>query len=134
VNRSSAASRLLRVLPAVLYGSGIFYGGVIDLGKLPETPGVPTDKLLHALVFLGFEWWIELALLELRTASRRVAAVGLAALVGLGLELVQSALPHRSGELWDFVADAVGALLGAIVLGLLRWLVVRRPAPSESSA
>jgi hypothetical protein len=55
VTADASGMRALRVLPAIIYGCGIFYGGVIDVGRLPETPGIPTDKLLHALVFLVFE-------------------------------------------------------------------------------
>lgn len=109
--------RPLRALPALLYSIAIFYGGVIDVGQLPDPRVVPADKLLHFAAFLGLEWLLELALLEVR--YRRPLAVALAALLGLVLEAVQAALPHRSAELWDLIADATGALAGALLLSLV---------------
>ena len=109
--------RSLRVLPALLYTAAIFYGGVIDVGPLPDPRVIPADKLLHFAAFLGLEWLLELALLDVR--QRRPLAVAIAALLGLGLEAVQAALPHRSAELLDLVADATGALAGGLLLSLL---------------
>jgi VanZ family protein len=113
------ARRALRTLPALAYALGIFYGGVIDIGPLPEEIGVPSDKLLHFAAFGGFEWLLELAFAELPPRSRTVLAVAAAVGVGVALELVQAALPHRSAELLDCVADTLGALLGALILNLV---------------
>jgi len=116
---TATGPRALRVLPALVYGVLILYGGVIDVGPLPQTPGVPTDKVLHAGAFLLFEWLMELALLELEPRFRRLLAVVSAVALGFGLEAVQAALPHRSAEWLDFLADAVGAVMGALLLALL---------------
>jgi VanZ family protein len=117
-SRAPSAWRALRVLPAVAYALGIFYGGVIDIGPLPETIGVPADKLLHLAAFCGFEWLLELALAELPARARVGLALAAAVGTGVALELVQAALPHRSAELLDCIADTLGALLGALVLHL----------------
>lgn len=115
----------MRSVPALLFAVGIFYGGMMDVGPLPQTPGVPADKLLHAAAFFVFEWLVELALLDMRARYRRPLAIWIAASAGFLLEGVQAALPHRSAELWDGIADAIGALLGGASLWLLgRW---RRP-------
>lgn len=121
--------RLLRASPALFYAVAVFYGGVMDIGPLPDTPGLPLDKLLHALAFLVLEWLVELALIEVETRVRRPIAVGVASAVGILLEGVQAALPHRSAELLDCVADVVGALLGAVLLALF---TRRRPLRAES--
>lgn len=111
----------------MLYGGAIFYGGVIDVGPLPDPGLVPADKLLHFGAFLGFQWLVELALLEMASRPRRLLAVGIAAGVGIALEAVQAALPHRSAEMLDCVADTLGAVAGAALLAALarfrpRWL------------
>jgi VanZ family protein len=106
-----------RALPALLYAAGIFYGGVIDLGPLPSVSFVATDKLLHALAFAGLA---VLALFGLSSGSlrrRQVVAVCLSTGAGGLLELIQLALPYRSGDWLDLLADAVGALVGAASLG-----------------
>ncbi|MGC4094761.1 MAG: VanZ family protein [Polyangiaceae bacterium] len=106
------------VLP-IAYALAIFYGGVINIGELPHTPFVPTDKLLHAGAFLGLEVLCEWALYLREARSRQLLSVLASAGVGGTLELVQAALPYRSADFWDFFADSVGAVVGAIGIYLL---------------
>jgi VanZ family protein len=115
-------SRILRCVLALGYVSGVFWGGVIDIGPLPKLPELPTDKVLHALVFMGLELVIEFALLDLGARRRRFIGVLGSITVGGLLELVQAALPYRSAEFLDWLADSAGALLGALITYLaLRW-------------
>jgi VanZ family protein len=86
---------------------------------LPRTMELPLDKITHFAAFLGLEWLIELALLGMAGAARRRAAVAMSAGAGGLLELVQAALPHRSAEWLDLLADSLGALAGAGLLMLL---------------
>lgn len=80
----------------------------------PDTPGgvqgpAGTDKLVHVSVFAL------LAATACRRFGTRPSVV--AALVGYAAvsELVQLlALPHRSGDWLDLVADAVGVALGVL--------------------
>jgi VanZ family protein len=124
-----ARTRWLRVLPAVLYALGVFYAGVIDLGPLPEAPGLPTDKLLHVGAFFGLELTLEWAFLQWGARRRRWVAVGLSVATGLALELVQAAVPHRSAELLDLFADTCGALLAAATVACAgRWAARRAQA------
>jgi VanZ family protein len=115
------------MVPALAYASGIFYGGVIDIGPLPQVPALPTDKVLHAGAFMGLELLLEFAFWDRSPDRRRVLAILLAAALGGALELVQACLPYRSAEWLDFVADVSGALIGAALCALLagaaeRWL------------
>lgn len=109
-----------RALPALLYGLGIFYGGVIDIGPLPKIPHIATDKLLHALAFAGLSVLALFAQTEGSTRRRQLLAASVSIAVGGLLELVQTALPYRSGEWLDLVADAAGAILG---VALVAWLI-----------
>ncbi|WP_437818264.1 VanZ family protein [Sorangium sp. So ce1078] len=119
-----------RRAPAALYTIALFYGGCADIG-LPNAPEVPLDKIAHFAAFLGLEWLFELALGEGAAAPRRRAAVAMSAGVGGLLELTQAALPYRSAEWLDLLADTLGALAGAGLLMLLaRW----RPPRSRGIA
>ena len=87
---------------------------VLYAPRAPSTGGVPgLDKVVHVLVFavvLGLGWWAGVPRPLVLTVSVVQAPVS---------ELLQWAvLPHRSGDLFDLVADLVGCALG--------WWVVRR--------
>lgn len=118
--------RTLRVLLALVYATFIFGFGVADFGPFPVPEGVPLDKLEHLLAFGGFAWVVELSLLELSAFRRRALAVWTSSSCGLLLELVQSALPHRSAEFLDLVADVLGALLAAGISTLVSWWLGQR--------
>ena len=86
-----------------------------DMG--PELPG--QDKLIHlaAYAVMGF-----LACRALATLPRMpgtlvlfIAGFLFATLFGLSDEWHQSFVPGRSAEGWDLAADALGALLGALI-------------------
>jgi VanZ family protein len=115
----------------VAYTIFVFTIGVIEIGPLPIAPAVPSDKLGHAAAFGVYAWVIELALLELSPGVRRLLSVLASAAAGLLLELIQSALPHRSAEVLDFLADAVGALFAALASALLARIALRSPNAPE---
>jgi VanZ family protein len=111
-----------RLAPAAAYLGGIFYAGLIRFPALPETELVPSDKLLHALVFGG------LSLLLVRTAPVLVPRASLAkrllfgafgaSFFGALLELCQAFVPYRSAEVADWLADSLGAGLSLCLLAL----------------
>jgi len=73
--------------------------------------GLPWDKLVHALVF-GLVMWTGV---RAGIPARPWLAVSLAH--GVLSEVLQATLlPHRSGDPWDAVADAVGVLLASACL------------------
>lgn len=87
---------------------------------VPDVPGYTPgnlDKLAHVGLFVG------LAALAAWNAGgprghRVLVAMGVAVLVGALTELLQGALPYRSGDPLDLAADLAGGLLGG-VLGTL---------------
>ena len=100
-----------QVAPAVLYTAAIFYGGLIRMRELPQVGVVPTDKLLHAAVFGGLALLLARAVrFSVAHAPLLVGAFGASALGAL-LEICQAFVPYRSADLWDWVADTVGAAL-----------------------
>lgn len=84
------------------------------------------DKLAHvgAWFLLAVAAWPALrATLKRSRATRALMIVGALGLWGIGVELLQGLVPHRSSEAWDGVADIAGALLGTglmIVLETIR--------------
>jgi VanZ family protein len=119
------------VLPALLWTLALFFGG--GGPPPPEGPGevlgIPSDKLLHAIAFLVLTLLAARAVRYARPQRQGLAHVGLAvavsAAIGVLLEVYQLALPDRSAELADAVADSIGAVLGGVTLVLFR---SRRPA------
>ena len=94
---------------------------------MPLFPGV--DKLVHAIMFGGLsgtmvlDWsrWRGVAL-----SARSLVVVALVSTLAGGLiELLQLVMAMGRGcELWDFVADGVGAFLGAwVARPVARWLI-----------
>lgn len=123
----------LRRALALAYLTGVFWLGTIDMGPLPLDDRLPTDKLGHIGAFGGMVVVVELALLELGASRRRgwafLASVGTGGL----LELVQGALPHRSADVGDWVADCIGAVLAVgLSLAAARWF--SEPARPDSAA
>lgn len=97
---------------------------VLPFPEVKMAEDIPlADKWVHFVMygFLSLVIWTEMALEERRTGTKKAAfrlllwGLLLPALLGGVLELVQAYLTTtRSGEYWDFVADALGALLGSV--------------------
>ncbi len=89
----------------------------------PATPSLPgLDKLAHVVVYALLAW---LAARAFATLSRKTqtgwlpwAAAVFAVLYGLSDEVHQSFVPGRSADVWDLVADTVGAAGGALLYRL----------------
>lgn len=111
---------LARVVPALGYAGAVFLGGTV---RLPAGggPGVD-DKLVHFVAFAGMSVLLARAGLWFRPGidNNRLAALSAVVSLSLGgiLELVQALLPYRGCEWWDWVADVLGAGVGAVCV---RW-------------
>jgi VanZ family protein len=118
---------LLAFLPAAVY-AGILFALSAQPNPLPFLPPelLLQDKLLHGLAYtvLG-----ALLVPGLRAAgcSARCAvllAVALASVYGATDEIHQSFVPGRNADVLDWVADTLGATLGAAATATL---ALRRP-------
>jgi VanZ family protein len=110
------------LLPAIAYAALIFYLSS-QPNPLPTLTSRYSDKLLHLVEYGAFAMvatWGLSHLVRLPRAARWAALLG--SLYGLSDEFHQRFVPHRSAELGDWIADTLGAVLGA----LLAWLVLRR--------
>ncbi|MDX2054152.1 MAG: VanZ family protein [Polyangiaceae bacterium] len=108
--------RLLIDGPPLLYIFGVFFACSIPIVPSVGVPLLSIDKVQHALAFFGMQLLVHRALLHERVfATERmnlvVAGVGCTAFGGF-IELWQTALPYRSGDWADLLADALGVLLG----------------------
>ncbi len=109
----------LSVILTFSYLGGVFYLGLTPLSVPPKLDFHWHDKVAHLLVFGGLQtlllWFLKD--LNLRVHGRRglyLSFVGASFFGGL-LEVLQSFVPHRSAEWLDFLADALGASLGALI-------------------
>ncbi len=91
----------------------------------PRTPSLPgLDKLVHAGVYalLAFLAARAFATLPRSHAPRTLASAAavFAVLYGLSDEIHQAFVPERTADIWDLVADALGAVAGGAFY--LRWV------------
>lgn len=113
---------VLSVLPAFVWLALIFIGGGADFGPPEIDTGFPFDKVQHAVAFAMLGILLFRALSHVAPGSGRSRLIALSALLSIGvgvlLELYQLGLPHRSAEIADLLADALGAGAAA---AWLRW-------------
>jgi VanZ family protein len=122
---SLRVSRFLRLtLPALLYAGLIFL-----VSSLSRPPGPPLvhglDKAVHFTVYAGLGLLAARALAGHGVRPGRAAlwALALSALYAASDEVHQAFVPGRSSEVWDWVADVLGAGLAARL-----WWGLRRRA------
>ncbi len=110
-----------------------------QFGPLPEIWRI--DKLYHFLAYavMGFLWaWTLLGRVSFKRAepawrdgraTRRIVAAAfvISTLFGVAMEVLQHFTPLRSAEAMDAVANALGALVGAVVAGWWAGLKGRGP-------
>jgi VanZ family protein len=107
---------------------------IFVLSSLPDpgtAPGGISDKILHLLVYAVLGASLLFALADARphrvTVGAAVLAVFLGTLYGISDEWHQSMVPHRSVEVLDLAADAVGSTIGvAGAVAAARWIARRR--------
>jgi len=118
------------VLPAVTYASALFYAGLIRIGAMPEVGFIATDKLLHALAFGGLALLLTCTAHFLRPnatlAKKLLLGCAGSSLLGLLLELCQALTSYRSADIWDWIADTLGALLAIGLAFVLSAWIPRR--------
>ncbi len=114
-------------MPCLAYIALLFIGGSV---RVPASPPIEfalgPDKIVHALAFALLVPFAVRAIRWLWPQWRptywiHAAGVFSIAMGGL-LELYQAALPHRSAEWADFIADGIGAVVaGVLILMRVRW-------------
>lgn len=96
---------------------------VVQVGVLAFSPDPPTaidsgwDKANHLLAFAALAFSAEAAFWPLPARRWRNGAALMS--YGVFIELVQTLIPGRSGELPDLLADAAGIALGLLLAAAL---------------
>ena len=118
-------------LPAALVAAGI---AIVSLWENPHIPNAVTltDKTWHLILYVV----LGLALMAEFVANRhtRVYHYVLAFLCVTAYGALMEILQHfctltRSGEMADFYADAIGALIGVALVGL--WCLMQKKLNTE---
>lgn len=98
----------------------IFVLSTLSGEQLPVITWVPSpDKWAHAAVYalLAAGLWFSLAAATIHQNSQNSIALGIAASYGIGMEIIQyTFFPGRYFEVWDIVANIIGAFGALVVL------------------
>lgn len=127
-----------------LYVAGVL---IMCFGRFENAPsvefslfGIPTDKLVHFMMFFPFPILAFLAFDQFtETVKSTLLFTGATFIVGLllavGTEWGQACLTeYRSGEPLDFLADSLALLLSSILVAVVDIRKQRRPtAPCPAS-
>jgi VanZ family protein len=122
-------SRSLRAwVPALLWAGLIFW--LSSRSRLPSVPIPGIDKVEHAAAYAVLAW---LAIRGLRAAVLDPAwGAVLASLFGVSDEIHQAFVAGRSSDVFDWVADTLGALAALYLYRRLRDRRAR-PVPNASA-
>ena len=113
------------VLAAILYLS-LAPTPVPDTGGFFDFPG--SDKIVHGIMYMGltfifcFDYYRHTPVKYEKYDSRTMLVVFIAAIIiGGVIEVLQQAMHMgRSGDIYDFISDAIGAAIG---IGLGVWII-----------
>ncbi len=129
----SARTFLVYHLPVLLYAAAILTVSSLTELQTPEVKGVELDKLAHLLEYAIFAFltFRSFCRWELRLVSRHAflfSALFLTLFAALD-EIFQKFIPGRHSEVWDILADLLGALLVLVLMELHRRKAARDPDP-----
>ncbi|MCR5325389.1 MAG: VanZ family protein [Bacteroidales bacterium] len=125
---------LFRLL-TVLYLAAIAVLCFAKFSSLPSVPGsflgIPTDKIVHFLMFLPFP---VLALLSFKLKKPAILKIILiivmlffvGCMIAWGTEYMQGLLPYRDMDPVDFKADSLGLFVGSILSFIIFVFAVKK--------
>ena len=125
----------------LLWGPVLLVMGLIFFfSSLPDPGGPPggiSDKTAHVLIYAALGASLVRALaggrITAMTLTRILFAAALGTLYGVSDEIHQHFVPPRIPDILDVAADAVGALVGAMLMTLLARLLLVWLRPSASA-
>jgi VanZ family protein len=124
-------TRRQRIWARILFGVYLTAVAFLCFGKFSSTKevpmelwGIPTDKVVHFLMFFPFPFFACLAFGgSLRKPWQAVLWTVIAFLSGCafaaGTEWIQTKLPYRTGDPVDFQADALALLICSVIVLIL---------------
>ena len=94
----------------------------LSLAPLTELPLEHADKLLHVIAYAALAFF---GLVRRRSIAMAIGLMIAMILYGGLIEMVQPSV-NRYGEIGDFIANSIGAVLGALIAwGLLKLKFIR---------
>ncbi len=122
--------RWWRILTAVVAGS------ILILSLLPEPPEIPgnvrfADKIAHFAAYAVLAFLLFTSLFKAKKLRTVMLVTLLCLLYGGLIEFLQT-FTHRQPEIWDLIADAIGAVGGAAAGAGLSRHVRPRSEPSRN--
>ncbi len=108
--------KILPKIPALLVVAGIWF--LSSQSSLPTPQGIlGFDKLQHLIAYLVLaataSFWFSPAQREFHRLRTLFLLVFISSLYGVSDEVHQFFVPGRDCNVWDWIADTIGAFLGA---------------------
>jgi VanZ family protein len=122
---------VLRRLPALLVMAGIWF--LSSQTTLPKPKGpLGIDKVQHFIAYFALAAAIGLWFSSSKSPKRQwklfLASAAIASVYGVVDEIHQYFVPGRDCNVWDWLADSVGAVFGGLALLFLFRAIGRRGA------
>ncbi|MCL2231627.1 MAG: VanZ family protein [Treponema sp.] len=124
--------KILLRLPAPLIAGTLWF--LSSQSTLPQPPGpLGWDKLQHLLAYGTLAFAIGLWITPVFWKQRPIAALLLTAAIGSAYgvidEIHQYFVPGRHSDIWDWVANTLGSILGALAI----LLIMKKFVPSAEA-
>lgn len=118
---------------AVIYTGALVYVSLINLAETPMQPLVFSDKIMHMGAYFGLVLlWLFYFTFNFKNKDfRKVISVICASAIifGIFIEVLQDVLTnYRELDIYDIVANSVGALLASILVWHLKESLIRLKA------
>ncbi|MBO4843401.1 MAG: VanZ family protein [Bacteroidales bacterium] len=116
----------------LIYLAAVLYLCFSTLQNLPHVQrkiwGIPTDKLVHFVMFLPFPFLMYLTFAPItkkffKALTHVIIIFGLGCALAAGTEIVQKQLSYRTGDLKDFEADALALIVGSVFILLINFII-----------
>lgn len=122
---------ILVFLPLAVYWIALFIGTSIPIESVPAIFEFH-DKLEHSAAYFGLSVLLNLSFIfqdkyPLLKMKHNLFTFSAAVLYGIIDELHQMLIPGRSCEIYDFISDLIGILLGIFVLYMIMKFENYRP-------
>lgn len=112
---------LYRIVPAILWTSGVAYAILSPGSNIPEIPKFPGyDKVIHFTLFFGLVFLWNRVWVGENPSKNNFKKISLNYLVfgiifAIFTEFLQMNVPGRSFDSWDIVANVSGGTIGTII-------------------
>ena len=105
-------------LPPIVYALLIFALSSIESASLPSLPFKPGDKLIHLGEYGLFGFILARFFVQMDLKNSYLWAAAVASFYGATDEIHQFYVPGRTMEVYDWIADTFGGLLGSQIYRL----------------